>query len=154
MQLFLTTLYSLAASFAFLVIFEVRDKKALIAGSIGGALGWLAYDLTQLIEGVYYLVPYFIAALVLTAYSETMARLLKKPATVFLIGALFPLVPGTGIYQSMVYFVSGKQDAFFQSLRETLAVTGTLVAGMFFVSTIIRTISVKRRLKNRHYKHS
>jgi uncharacterized membrane protein YjjB (DUF3815 family) len=141
-----STFFALIASFAFMIVFEVRGK-ALLIGSIGGAISQLSLELGQLVEYFHFLVPYFFAALILTLYSEVMARVIKKPATVFLIGALFPLVPGTGIYQSMVYFVEGQQGAFFRELQQTLAITGTLAMGIMIVSVIFRNFRLRSYFK-------
>ncbi|MDD2427545.1 MAG: threonine/serine exporter family protein [Eubacteriales bacterium] len=146
MEILQSTIFALLASFAFMTIFEVRGK-ALLIGSIGGAISQLSYMLLQLLIDVHFLVPYFFATIILTLYSEIMARVFKKPATVYLIGALFPLVPGRGIYQSMVYFVEGQQGAFFVEIQETLAITGTLAMGIMLVSVIFRNFRLRSYFK-------
>ena len=73
-----------------------------------------------------------------TVYSETLARLNKAPATMFLIVGLLPLVPGAGIYYTMDYCISGNQIAFQQSLVHTLAVAGALTLGIVLVSSLYR----------------
>ena len=146
MEIVQSTFYALIASFAFMIVFEVRGK-ALLAGSIGGAISQLSFMLFQLPDYLPYLLPYFFSSIVLTLYSEIMARVLKKPATVFLIGALFPLVPGRGIYESMVYFVDGQQSLFFAKLQETLAITMTLAMGIMMVSVIFRNFNLRSYFK-------
>ncbi|NLC89592.1 MAG: threonine/serine exporter [Clostridiaceae bacterium] len=146
MEIVESTFYALIASFAFMIVFEVRGK-ALLAGSIGGAISQLSFMLFQLPDYLPYLLPYFFSSIVLTLYSEIMARVLKKPATVFLIGALFPLVPGRGIYESMVYFVDGQQSLFFAKLQETLAITMTLAMGIMMVSVIFRNFNLRSYFK-------
>jgi len=146
MEIVQSTFFALIASFAFMIVFEVRGK-ALLAGSIGGAISQLSFMLFQLPDYLPYLLPYFFSSIVLTLYSEIMARVLKKPATVFLIGALFPLVPGRGIYESMVYFVDGQQSLFFAKLQETLAITMTLAMGIMMVSVIFRNFNLRSYFK-------
>jgi uncharacterized membrane protein YjjB (DUF3815 family) len=48
-----------------------------------------------------------VATLFAALLSEIMARLLKAPATVFLIPSILPFVPGAGLYDTMNYFVRG-----------------------------------------------
>ncbi|NLW54672.1 MAG: threonine/serine exporter [Clostridiaceae bacterium] len=146
MEIVQSTFFALIASFAFMIMFEVRGK-ALLVGSIGGGISQLSYMLFQLLGDLHYLVPFFFASIILTLYSEIMARVFKKPATVFLIGALFPLVPGRGIYESMVYFVEGQQSLFFAKLQETLAITLTLAMGIMMISVIFRNFRLRSYFK-------
>lgn len=45
-----------------------------------------------------------------TAVSETLARTVKCPSTVFLIPAIIPFVPGSSLYYTMSYVVSGNGE--------------------------------------------
>ena len=49
MEIIQSTFFALIASFAFLIVFEVRGK-ALLIGSIGGAISQLSLELGQLVE--------------------------------------------------------------------------------------------------------
>ena len=51
-----------------------------------------------------FLPPLFAAAFALS-YSELMAKALKTPATLFVIPAIIPLVPGGSLYYTMSYAV-------------------------------------------------
>ena len=61
-----------------------------------------------------------------------------RPSQAALLVALFPLVPGGGIYYTMEYCVSGNQIAFGQSLVHTLAVAGALALGIVLISSLFR----------------
>ena len=54
-----------------------------------------------------------------------MARICKAPATIFIVVGCFPIVPGKGIYQTMLYLISHDQDLFLDSLFQTV---GTALA--------------------------
>ena len=106
----------------------------------GGALGWLVYllaaplvhsDITQS----------FLAALAISAWSEIMARLRRCPVTSYLLVALFPLVPGGGIYYTMEHAMSGETALFLESLLHTLGLAGALAVGVLLVASLARLVT-------------
>ena len=50
---------------------------------------------------------YFLATLFIGICCEICARVMKRTATLFLTGAIVPLVPGVGLYNTMLYVVAG-----------------------------------------------
>ncbi len=127
------------ASLAYAMVFELRGKTLFLT-SLGGAISWVGYKLILLIPDVHYLLPFLIGTILSSIYAEVMARLLKKPATVFLIVAMLPLVPGQGIYETMVAFVTGNNSLGARIGGQTLAITATLAIGMLMTSTIFRLV--------------
>nr|MBS9776267.1 threonine/serine exporter family protein [Fusobacterium sp.] len=99
---YLEVLYSFLATFFFSIIFNLRGKK-LFYSSTCGALGWFTY----LLASQFYnkTASYFIAAMIITIYSEIFAKRNRSTVTTTLIPGLIPLVPGSGIYYTMSYFV-------------------------------------------------
>ena len=81
---------------------------------------------------------YFIAAVVAAIYSEAMARIRKYPAISYLVIAIFPLIPGAGIYYATNFLVRGDNAAFSQKALETIGVAGVIAVGILMVSTIVR----------------
>lgn len=63
---------------------------------------------------------YFIATVVISVYSEIMARVCKVPVTLFLTTAVLPLVPGGGMYYTMEYCVRGETSLFAETGLHTL----------------------------------
>lgn len=126
------------ATLGFGILFNVRDKNLFFA-SLGGALGWLAYLISMNINGSVMLST-FIASLVISIYAEIFSRVLKNPVTMFLICALIPLAPGSGMYYTILAAVQGD---IMQSLNkgiETLSVAGLIALGIITVSTLSRLI--------------
>ncbi len=50
---------------------------------------------------------YFGATMVIGICCEICARVMKRTATLFVTGAIIPLVPGVGLYNTMRYVVEG-----------------------------------------------
>ena len=141
MKILLSCLYSFVATIGFCVIFNIRGKMVFFA-SFGAALGWLAFELSALSQ-------YFIATVVIALYAEIMARLHKVPVTVYLIAALIPLVPGSGIYYTMEHFIDGNIDAFLSTFVHTIAIAGCLAFGILLVSSLVRLTNRIKLDKNK-----
>ena len=62
------------------------------------------------------------------------------PATIFLIIGCFPLVPGRGIYQTMLYCTQGENVLFLDSFIHTIAISASLALAIMIVSTIFKVI--------------
>ncbi|MEE0880012.1 MAG: threonine/serine exporter family protein [Turicibacter sp.] len=135
MDIFLSCLYSFLATIGFCIIFNIRGKMVFFA-SLGGALGWLGYELSVFLGND--LSQYFVATIIIALYSEIMARLHKVPVTVYLIPALIPVVPGGGIYYTMEHFLNGNIDDFLSQFVHTIAIAGCLAFGILLVSSLVR----------------
>lgn len=130
--------------FAFIFRIHHHPKFALIA-SFGGALGCGIYLLaTTFTQDI---MAYFIAMAIVALYSEIIARILKAPATIFLIIGCFPLVPGRGIYETMLSCIQGNSELFLDSFLHTLGISLSLALAILVVSTIfkvIKKLSIKK----------
>ncbi len=137
-EIFLSCLYSLAACLGFCLVYNLRGMKMLFA-SLGGALGWLVYLLCAGMHND--VMQFFLATIALSIYAEIMARIHKTPVMVFLIIALLPLVPGSGIYYTMEYAINGDTAAFLETGLHTLAIAGSLALGILLVSSLVRLVT-------------
>ena len=127
------------ACLGFAFIFRVHHHpRFAILGSIGGALGWLVYLLVA--NYCSEITCYFIAMAFVAFFAEIAARIYKAPATIFLIIGCFPLVPGRGIYQTMLYATQGDSSLFLDSFINTLAISASLALAILIVSTIFKVI--------------
>ena len=138
----LPCLYAFLACIGFCVLFNIHGAGMFICAG-GGMLGWLCYLLTApLVHSD--IIQSFFAALVISAWSEIMARLRKCPVTSYLLVALFPLVPGGGIYYTMEYALAGETAAFLESLLHTLGLAGALAVGVLLVASVARLFSARQ----------
>ena len=96
-------LSAFVGSMGFALIFGMR-RRYLFAASLGALLGWGVFLLTDWLLGNSFLSSLAAAAFALT-YSEVMAKALKTPATLFVIPAIVPLVPGGSLFYTMSYAV-------------------------------------------------
>lgn len=141
-QYFLPCIYAFVACIAFCVLFNIHTGILICA--FGGGLGWLVY---LLCAPIFHsdILQSFVAALVISAYSEVMARIRKCPVTGYLLVAFFPLVPGGGIYYAMEHAINGETELFLDVLLHTLGIAGSLAVGVLLVSSVVRLLNNARR---------
>ena len=122
------------ASMAFGIIFNIKNRNLFFA-ALCGALGWFVYKLS-LNNGF---------SISLSAYSEVFARILKTPVTTFIIVALIPLVPGGGMYYTMLEAITGNIMTSLEIGIETIASAGVLAIGIILVSTLTKAIMLNTK---------
>ena len=111
-------------SLGFAMVFGMR-RRYLFFSSLGALLGWGVYLLADYFLESAFLPPLFAAAFAVS-YSEIMAKALKTPATLFVIPAIIPLVPGGSLFYTMSYAVRGDAEGArlsgIQTLESALAI--------------------------------
>ena len=125
MNNFIQCLSAFVACIGFSLIFRIHHQlRFVLVSSFGGALGWLVFLLFNNFNNE--LVAYFIAMTIVSLFSV-------------IIGC-FPLVPGRGIYQTMLYCTQGNTALFIDSFIHTIAISASLALAIMIVSTIFKVI--------------
>jgi len=133
--LLLPALIAFVSCIGFCMIFNIRDTNMLIA-AIGGALAWVVY-LTVDHYGDSVLAN-FMGGIFVSLFSEVVARIRRCPSTCILIIGLLPLVPGSGIYYTMKYYVQGQYADFAAKGMATLTAAGAIALGVMLVISMVR----------------
>ncbi|MBD5149698.1 MAG: threonine/serine exporter [Oscillibacter sp.] len=131
-------------SLGFAMLFHVKKERLLLA-SLGGLLAWGVYLLMGQVSDQE-VVRYFVASVVLTVYAETLARLVKCPATLFIVTASIPLIPGGSLYRTMQYFMMNDLEAFSLQALTTVLLAVALAVGMLVPTAIFQ---LGRRVRQR-----
>lgn len=137
------TFGALIATLGFGVMFNIRGRK-LIASAFGGALGYVIYSVcvqANLGEPL----AMFIASGAFTIYGEILARRLKAPVTLFIVCALIILVPGGGMYRTMLAIIQGNLNNAVQIGLSSLASAGSLALGTIFVSSLTKALNTIKK---------
>lgn len=134
------------ACLGFAFVFRIHyHLRFAIIGSLGGMLGWIIFLLFSFTNND--VIQSLLAMIAVALFAEIMARIYKAPATIFLIVGCFPLVPGKGIYESMLYCVQGESSLFVGSLIHTLAISGAIAFAILIVSTIFKILKKYKSLQ-------
>ena len=127
---------SFIGCFGFCVIFNLHGKGSLLC-ALGGMLAWVLYKLC-LVLGCGDLMALFWATLLAATYSEVMARVRRCPALAYLVIAIFPLIPGAGVYFTMNYAVQGNMEQFISKGMHTAAEAGIMAVAILLAATSVR----------------
>ena len=137
-EIILQLVTAFVGSFAFALLFRVRRER-LLPASLGGLLAWGVYLLMGALTDQE-VVRYFVASVVLTVYAETLARLVRCPATLFIVTASIPLIPGGSLYKTMEYFMRNGLEAFSRQALTTVLLAVALAVGMLFPTAIFQLL--------------
>ena len=125
---FLTAFIS---SLGFAMLFGLR-RRFLPYAALGGPLCWGVYLVMDAWLHMEFL-SCLLAAACSVVYAELLARRLKTPATLFVVPAILPLVPGGTLYYTMENVVHGRMEAARSYGQQTLIAAMALAAGISFV---------------------
>lgn len=145
----LNGLAAILASLGFGVLFNVRGKKLAVAAIVGG-VGGLTYEF---VFGAYGSAAeaLFWAACAISIASEVSARIFKCPVTMFLICAMIPLVPGGGMYYTMLEVINKNYTQAISLGFETIIQACAIVIGVTLISSITRMlVNIKAKRKEAH----
>lgn len=123
------------------LLINVKRNK-IVYGCLGGVVSTFLYcacveaGLTPLLQNL-------IPAAAVTLYAEVLARVIKAPATVFLIPSIIPLVPGGRLYYTMRAIVDGDADSAKIYAMETIVIALGIAVGIVVISLVFYHISHK-----------
>lgn len=126
----------IVGSLGFSLLFNVRIPKRLFWCAVGGGVAWGVVLLVQFAGGTE-VAGYLAGALVLTIYSEILARVQFCPSTVFIAAATIPLIPGGSLYNTMRFAMDEEWSSFAAQGLRTLGYAILISAGILIIHTIM-----------------
>ena len=118
------------------ILFNIRRKHMMWA-AVGGGMATLTYRLLLDRAGGA-LIAVFLASLVVGFYSEVMAILQKAPATTYVIPGILPLVPGAGMYYTMLFLTDGELSLAAYHGYQTVFTALAIASGIIIAPSIRR----------------
>lgn len=118
----------------FCLFFHVKKDK-LVYAVFGSMLSILTLFICESL-GVNLLLQNMIAAVIATLYAEMIARVVKAPATVFIISGIIPLTPGSALYYTMSAMVDGDMPVAEIMAKNTGTIALGIALGIVLVSVI------------------
>lgn len=135
---YIEIIYAFFATIFFCIIFNLRGKKLFYSG-IAGVVGWVVY--IYFLQNHSKVYSFLMSAIAITIYAEIFSKKLKTTATVLLIPALIPLVPGSGIYFTMYSLVDSNYSESFRIGMETLFITVAIILGIVLVTSFAQILN-------------
>lgn len=125
-------------SLGFAMMFNVR-RGLLAQAVLGGILDWGIYLIAAEITNSNVFVSSVMAAVFATIYAETMARIMKAPATIFYLPTVVPLIPGGSLFYTMSYAVLSEWNMVRSYGSSTIYCALGIAAGMSLVLSVAYT---------------
>lgn len=141
MSIFLQCVITFIACISIGIHFNVKGKL-LLYSALGGAVTFFIFRIFDPLGNV--AIQSFLASMVASIYSETLARIIKVPATTFLIISIIPLVPGGNLYYTMKHAIDNEMMNFLTSAINTLGIAGAIALGILLISSAFRFVTVIR----------
>lgn len=142
------TLMQFVWSFLSIVGFCVRVNLKgcrILLISLGAGLSWALYlILLYFTESVLFSV--FLSIILVSIYSEIVARACRTPVSVFITCVIIPLVPGSNLFYSMQAYVAGNTSLASAQITKVLMISGVIAMAVAVVSSVTNLVM---RLLNR-----
>lgn len=101
-------------------------------------IGLNTYVLYLLLEGS--TLAFFLCGLLAGLLCELTARLKRMATTLFLISAIIPVVPGLGLYRTMMFVAAGDYPSALEAGIETLVGIGAIALGLTISTAVFANI--------------
>ena len=119
-------------------------QKHIVRSAIAGGFGWVAYYYVSKWGGSL-IVSTLIGTIVLSICCETCARVYKDAVSVFTIPAILPLVPGAGVYHTLVALIGGDYSLAMINGINTLGCALSIAIGIIMISSIFKIFFIKKK---------
>lgn len=141
--LLISSVFCFIGCVGFSILFNIH-KLGILLCALGGTIAWISYCVTLEVmqDGIS---AYFVSAFVASLYSEILARIRKFPALSYLVISIFPMIPGAGVYYTMIWAVRGNMERFLSQGMYTAAIAGVMAVGILLPSTLFRMYADWRR---------
>ena len=149
LEVFIKLISSFVGTLGFAIFMHAPKRAWLPASAIGGvayALYWLLLKV-----GLYAPMAIFIGALLGSLMGQYLARRMQMIATIFVLLAMIPLVPGLGLYRCMHYLAqelySAGADAGVRAMVDIVMIALGIAVGSYVFRLFVRPHPVKGGLK-------
>lgn len=141
MNLIIEVIIATVCSIGFAIVFNC-PKRVLLGAGLCGGFGWMVYLLTKMFTESLSLSALF-AAIAVGLFGEALAHKKKTPATVFIIPGIVPLVPGYGLYYTMLKVIEYGFNEAATIGFEAIFVAISIASGLVISSTIGKVLRKK-----------
>lgn len=146
MNYLLQFIFSYISTIGFAVMFNAPSKSIYKTG-LAGAMGWICYMLA-LAQFPNKAAASFVGALAVGLMSEWFAVSTRRPVTIYVIPGIIPLVPGFGLYYTILSIIQkdyvGAANIGFESIFIAIGIALGLILALQ-VGKGIRTSYIHRQ---------
>lgn len=125
----------------FFAVLLNAPRRALLPAAVLGAVGYLVYTLCLAFSAR---AGFFLGTLAIAVGAEVLARVLKHPALLFMIPAVIPLVPGMGLYNTMLALVQSRIGDAVAEGSETMLALALMAAALALTTFAFRLLAKQK----------
>lgn len=133
---------ALACTIGFGVLFNV-PRTSIIKSGFAGGIGWVLYNVFNFYTDSTVL-SVFVASFAIAILGEVFAIKFRNPSTVYIVPAIVPLVPGYGVYYTMLSFVQNDYESAANHGSESFLVS-IAIAGALTIVLSVNSFRKQRR---------
>ncbi len=141
--MFLEMVYCFIATFFFAQVMNA-PKGTLIYSSLTASLGYAVYKIC-IVFG-HSLLGFFLGTCLLAVLGEILAQKLKMPATIFIFPSVIPIVPGLGLYETILAFVQNDIQKALETGVNTILNISCMAIAMAMISLIALKVRTKKQV--------
>lgn len=130
--------YAFLSTAGFAVFFNI-PRDSVIKSSFGGAISWIVYIISSKLFSSS-IASTFLAAITVGFLGELMAKHFRKPASIFIIPGIVPLVPGAGMYYTMLAIIDKNFTSAAEFGTEAIFIAITIAIGIIVSSSFSRVL--------------
>ena len=144
-EMIIPLLIGFAPTVGFCLLFHVPFRHIIPVALVGGS-GWALYTFC-ISQDTGKVIGCFLAACLVGLLGDICSRTLKEASTIFTIPGIMPLVPGSGMYYTMLALINGDYTSAAAQGSETLFMAGAIALALLVIGSIIKIIiSLKRKM--------
>jgi uncharacterized membrane protein YjjB (DUF3815 family) len=139
MSWLLHLIFSFTSSFFFAVLFDAPKRLFFFAG-VTGATGWMVSRILLEVFDMHTIYATMFGSLVLGLMCHLMARMLKEPATMFMVPGIIPFVPGGLAYEATSLLVQFEYNQSLNTMLEVILIAGGVAVGLLFADQLSKLL--------------
>lgn len=136
----LSFIFAFFSTMGFCILFHVPKKHILLSSFVGGC-GWLIYTYFNTM-GISKVLACFIGACAVAFLSGLFAKFFKEATTIYTIPGILPLVPGAGMYYTMLAILEGDLQKTASVGIETLLMAGAISVALLVIASLFNLVSL------------
>lgn len=140
MALVIEYLACMAATVFFALLLE-QPKNTLFHTALISSSGYIVY----ILMGRGGMDAFFLSGLTVGVLCEITARLKKKTTTLYLVSGIIPLVPGLGLYRSVIFLAQKDYDNAIRTAVDTLGGIGAIALAITLSAMVFSNIRFKQQ---------
>ena len=120
-------------------------RRVVLPAGVTGMIGFVLCDVLARYVGCSTMFSNFAATVVVTVICEILARMMRLPATVFLLTSLVTMVPGYSFYSAMLALVQDNGRLAAAQGMAAVQIVASIAVAAAITSVCFRTLASMRR---------